>query len=392
MKNYKVVMAVVPLVLLVISGVASFMFFSKSVAAPVEVLTEEEVVEEEGLLQVANLPKDQVCPLTGALFTLPEKESWETRRPLAVMIENSAEARPQSGLSNADIVFELVAEGGITRFMALYYCDAQRDDVLLAPVRSARTYYINLASGFNLPMYVHVGGANVDGPTNALGQLADYGWNSENDINQFSVGYPTFVRDYNRIPGKEVATEHTMVTSTEKLWAVADKRDWTNITPERKVGRTVIPAQEWSEDYQGWTFAAGESKGKVSSIAYDFWSGMPAFSVKWDYDASTNTYLRSQGGEKHTDLNNGQQVAVSNVVVMYAKETGPLNAEKHMMYDVIGQGKALIFNNGEATEAQWSKKTRESELEFTLKGEAYVFTAGSMWISVLDIDNQPSYN
>jgi hypothetical protein len=386
------ILVIVPLILLVLSGGISWGVFKNGKKAPTPVVEEEVVVEEEeGLIATANLPKDQVCPLNGALFTAPEKEAWEKRRPLAVMIENSADARPQSGLANADIVFEAVAEGGITRFMALFYCDAQREDVTLAPIRSARTYFINLASGFNLPMYVHVGGANVEGPTNALGQLADYGWNSENDINQFSVGYPTFVRDYNRLD-REVATEHTMVTSTEKLWAVAEKRGWTNITPERKVGKTAVKAADWSENYTGWTFVPGVSKGTVKKIAYEFWSGLPNFNVEWVYDATTNTYLRSEGGEKQLDLNTGEQVAVSNVVILHAKETGPLNQEKHMMYDVIGKGTAEVFNNGEVTEVNWSKKTRESELEFTdSKGNPFEFTAGKVWVSVLDIDNEPTY-
>jgi hypothetical protein len=391
MKKNKLILVIVPIVLLIISGGISFAAFSRQ--APVaEVAVVEEIDEnDDGLLQVANLPRDQVCPLNGALFTLPEREAWETRRPLAVMIENSIDSRPQSGLGSADIVFELVAEGGITRFMAIFYCNVQREDTVLAPIRSARTYFVNLASGFNLPMYVHVGGANVDGPTNALGQLADYGWNSENAINQFSVGFPTFVRDYNRL-GREVATEHTMVTSTEKLWAVAERRGWTNMTPARTVGRTTIAAADWSDGYTGWTFVPGSSKGKVGNIAYEFWSGMSNYNVKWEYDASTNTYLRNMAGNKHVDLNTNEQIAVSNVVVMFAKETGPHNAEKHMMYDVIGKGTALVFNNGEVHEVEWSKQTRESELEFTYRGSNFEFTAGPVWVSVLDIDNKPTYN
>ena len=151
-----------------------------------------------------NEAKDQACPLNGQYYTLTEKNAWSSRRPLFVMIENTPDARPQSGLSKADVVFEAVAEGGVTRFGALYYCAAQYQDVTLAPVRSARSYFVDWASGFNLPMYVHVGGANLDGPADALAQIGTYGWRGENDIDQFSVGYPTFVRNYNRIPGREL--------------------------------------------------------------------------------------------------------------------------------------------------------------------------------------------
>jgi hypothetical protein len=237
---------------------------------------------------------DQACPLNGALYTMTEREAWEARRPLFVMIENSPDARPQSGLSKADVVFEAVAEGGVTRFGALYYCAAQYQEVTLAPIRSARTYFLDWASGFNLPMYVHVGGANVSGPTDALGQIADYGWEGENDINQFSVGYPTFVRDYNRVPGKELATEHTMVTTTEALWEVADEREWTNITPAHYSSGVKVAATDWQEAYDGWTFEDSATEfGSVSKVSYDFWTGYNQYSVEWNYDADKDAYLRS---------------------------------------------------------------------------------------------------
>jgi len=68
-----------------------------------------------------NEPKTEQCPLNGSMHTKVARESWEKRRPLAVMVENHVEARPQSGLFFADIIYEAVAEGGITRFMALFY-------------------------------------------------------------------------------------------------------------------------------------------------------------------------------------------------------------------------------------------------------------------------------
>ena len=112
-----------------------------------------------------SIPRTETCPLNGALFTKQEKDVWITRRPLAVMIENSVDARPQSGLSNADIVYEAVAEGGITRFMAMFYCDATlTGNLMVAPVRSARIYFVNLVSEYDA-LYNHVGGAgNCDDP------------------------------------------------------------------------------------------------------------------------------------------------------------------------------------------------------------------------------------
>src|SRR3989344_4594697 len=160
-----------------------------------------------------NEPKTENCPLDGDLHTKKAKEFWDKRRPLAVMIENHSEARPQSGLTSADIIYEAVAEGGITRFMAIYLCNLS--DAQVGPVRSARTYYLDWLGEYDA-LYAHVGGANTPGPADALSQIMKYGIK---DMNQFSIGFPVFWRDYQRL-GRSVATEHTMYSTTAKLWAV----------------------------------------------------------------------------------------------------------------------------------------------------------------------------
>lgn len=346
------------------------------------------------LLQISpQEPKNQACPLNGQLYTTTEKNAWEQKRPLAVMIENTPDARPQSGLTSADVVFEAVAEYGITRFMGLYYCDVQVADTTLAPIRSARTYFVDWASGFNLPMYVHVGGANTPGPADALGQISDYGWNGQNDINQFSVGYPTFVRDYNRIAGREIDTEHTMVTSTEKLWAVATKRGWTNMSPKRTIGRTSTGGTDWKAGYQGWSFVDGQAnQGTVGSISYAFMGGSDTYAVQWTYDGATNSYKRNLAGEAHTDLNNNKQVAAKNVIVLLTTEKGPIDELKHMLYTTTGTGEALVFNNGQVTQATWSKKDRTAELQFSdSKGKPLPLVRGQVWISVLSKTAEVAY-
>jgi hypothetical protein len=338
--------------------------------------------------------KDQVCPLDGKMFTKTEKDAWEKRRPLAVMIENHPDARPQSGLSKADVVFEALAEGGVTRFMGVFYCDVQKDDTKLAPIRSARTYYIDWASGFNLPLYVHVGGANVEGPANALGQLGDYGWAGQNDLNQFSIPYPTFVRDYNRLGTKEIATEHTMVTSTEKLWTyAADKRGWTNLTPTRIVGKKTVGGEDWKADYTPWSFQDGKANpSSQQKIAFNFWDGFDTYGVRWEYDPSTNSYKRFLANEPHLDLNSNQQIAVKNAVILFTDEKGPIDDHKHMLYRTTGTGDAWIFQNGQMIQGKWFKKDREDQLTFKDdKGKDLQFVRGEIWISVLNKGTKVSY-
>lgn len=362
--------------------------------------TSSEVLDESpdetalgSLLQInPSEPKDQPCPLNGQMYTQTEKDAWEKRRPLAVMIENAPDARPQSGMSDSDVVFEAVAEGGVTRFMAFFYCGVQKYDTTLAPIRSARSYFIDWASGFNYPMYVHVGGANIPGPTNALGQLGDYGWNLQNDMNQFSIGYTTFVRNANRL-GRQVATEHTMETTTEKLWEVAADRDWTNMAPARRIAGKAVAATDWKDGYTGWTFQdEAPADGSVTTVAYDFWSGYNDYSVKWEYDPATKAYKRTMGGKAHLDLNNDEQIMASNVVVILTEEKGPLNEAKHMLYRTTGAGKVLIFKNGQAIEGRWTKQNREAELQFVnTKGDVIELARGLTWISVVDDSTKVEY-
>ena len=83
-------------------------------------------------------PKTEACPINGLKYTKEEQKIWDTRRPLLAIIENHLDSRPQSGLSKADVVYEAVAEGGITRFLGVFYCGVIAEETNLAPIRSAR--------------------------------------------------------------------------------------------------------------------------------------------------------------------------------------------------------------------------------------------------------------
>ena len=320
------------------------------------------------------------------MFTLQEREIWAKRRPLLSMIENHVDARPQSGLSKADVVYEAVAEGGITRFLAVFYCNAA-EEVTIGPVRSARTYFMDFASEYSdYPLYAHVGGANVPGPANALGQIGDYGWLAKgNDMNQFSIGFPTYWRDYERI-GHEVATEHTMYSTTEKLWEVAAKRGL-NATDE--------DGNKWNAKFTEWKFKDDEkleARGTTSKIDFSFWSNSPDYVVTWDYNKDQNQYLRVNGGQPHKDLNTDSQIQVKTVIVQFMKEKGPIDAEKHMLYTTTGTGKALIFQDGEVIEGAWIKEKRQSRTKFTDgSGKEISLNGGPIWIEIVPTGQKVNY-
>lgn len=365
---------------------AGFRFLGSS--KQIEPISPLATSEEKGRFKVdMSAPKTEVCPITGAKFTKGEKEIWEKRRPLTVMIENHLDSRPQSGLSSADVVYEAVAEGGITRFLAVFYCGASSQEVTVGPVRSARTYFMDWASEYgDYPLYAHVGGANVPGPANALGQIGDYGWLKEgNDLNQFALGFPTYWRDYERI-GHEVATEHTMYSTCDKLWGVATKR---GLNFENKKGVA------WDKNFEPWQFkdeAKLENRGTTSKISFNFWPGYSDYSVAWQYDSASNSYLRSNGDKAHTDLNTNAQISAKVVIVTFLKEKGPIDAEKHMLYTTTGTGKALIFQDGSAIEGTWSKAKRQTRTKFfDAKGKEISLNRGPIWIEVVPAGKEVSF-
>ncbi|HUS59983.1 MAG TPA: DUF3048 domain-containing protein [Nevskiaceae bacterium] len=388
MKNKKLILTILGGLLLYLgsTGVsfAAFRFLGQAVeVGPISPLPEA----REGLQVDLSQPKTEECPLNGGMFTKDERKIWEKRRPLTVMIENHAEARPQSGLSRADVVYEAVAEGGITRFLAVFYCAASAEDIIIGPVRSARTYFLDFASEYgDYPLYAHVGGANLPGPANALGQIGDYGWLAKgNDLNQFSLGFPTFWRDYERI-GHSVATEHTMYSTTDRLWEVAHKR---GLDVEDDEG------EKWNENFDEWKFedeADLDERGETEKIDFDFWSNYSEYSVSWQYDRETNLYRRFNNGQIHKDLNNDEQIQAKTVVALLVKEKGPIDELKHLLYTTTGNGKAIVFQNGQAIKGTWQKQDREARTKFLdSRGKEIAFNRGPIWIEVIPAHQEVEY-
>lgn len=330
-------------------------------------------------------PKTAECPLNGKMFTEAEKNVWNQHRPLGIMIENHEDSRPQSGLSSADVVYEAIAEGGITRFLSIFYCGVASQETQVGPVRSARMYYMDWISEYgDYPLYVHVGGANKAGPADALGFIKKYGWDSYNDMNQFSIGFPAFWRDYERL-GRPVATEHTMYSTTDKLWKVAQDR---GLTDKSKDGTL------WNANFISWKFKDGQAStsANATKISLPFWGGYDAYKVSWMYDATTNAYKRENGGQPHLDFNTNSQITMSNVVVMFVPIKGPIDELKHMLYTTTGSGKALIFQNGTVIDANWKKDSRISRTKFTDKqGKDISFVRGQIWIEVADPNMKVEY-
>ena len=272
-------------------------------------------------------------------------------RPVtAVMIENSDFARPQSGLLNASIVFEALAEGGVTRFMALYQ-DTQPS--YIGPVRSARPYYIQWAMGFDAA-YAHVGGS-----PDALSDISAWG---VKDLDEFyNSSY------YQRIPSRDAP--HNVYTSIAQLNALEQAKGY---GAPKYVG---FPRKSESPSK-----SPNATTINLNIISYDF-------NVKYVYNAATNSYNRFLAGAPHTDQQTGQQLSPKVVVAMVVPWTqGTLDATGayYSDYATLGSGQVDIFQDGTVTQGTWSKVSNASQITFTdANNNPIKLDAGQTWITVL---------
>jgi hypothetical protein len=353
-----------------------------------------------------NAPKVAECPINGEMYTQAEADIWNTRRPITAMIENNIDARPESGLSRADVVYEAVAEGGITRFMSVFYCGAAAVDVKAAPIRSARVYFINEAAGYGTdPIFLHQGEANnicntcpggakpsseIDPIVDAEALLSKMGWEGGTTGNNFDggfdIGYPIVVRDQYRLSSTPSAWEHSVVADLDEVYKEADKRGW-NYKDSNGVA--------WTQGFTKWTFQNGQSNSSptASDIKFSFWSNQPDYDVEWKYDSSTNSYLRFNGGVAHIDWEfDKPQLAAKNVVIKFAAQQGPLDSEKHMNYTVIGTGKSIVFQNGNAIQGTWAKPTAlDRDIFYDTNGKEISMVRGQTWIEIVPAGNTISY-
>jgi hypothetical protein len=334
-----------------------------------------------------SIPRTAPCPLNGELYTKQEETVWQKRRPLAVMIENHAEARPQSGLAFADIVYEAVAEGGITRFMGVFYCGIAGGSVNVAPVRSARTYFLPWVLEYDA-LYNHVGGAGVcsdptvDERAKALCQIDQY---NIKDMDQFAISFPTCYRNPDRLD-HPVATEHTMVCVTDKLETLAATRGWTNVDAS---------GVAWDKNFVPWKFkddAPAADRGASFSATFTAWKGYSDYTVKWVYAPATNSYLRFNGGAPHLDLETKQQLTAKDIIILFADETGPVDEHLHLLYDTIGTGPGILYQDGKTIKVTWKKPTRTSRTQFfDTAGKEVSFNRGQIWIEMLPTGTPITY-
>jgi Protein of unknown function (DUF3048) N-terminal domain/Protein of unknown function (DUF3048) C-terminal domain len=329
-------------------GVLSVIVLAGAAFVGFRLLTKEE--GEPIIPGVPILGEEPTCPLTGEEAP---SESVLGRPALAIKVENIDEARPQSGLLEADIIWEEEAEGGITRFIAVYHC---QDATRVGPVRSARPVDPPILMLFRTPLFGYAGGvAKVEQEIAEAGVI---------DLNYIDAA-EAYTRDPNR------SAPHDLYTTTQALRREAGGRGrapealftYEDDAPERKGTR---PGREIVADW---------------SIATD---------VVWRYRSSDGLYRRFHGEEAHV-LEGGDQMAVDNVVAMMVEreETRIVDPAGNPVpnFEVVGEGDVVVFRDGRAIRGSWERPEEEEPLRFVdRQGDDIALKPGTTWIMLYPTD------
>jgi hypothetical protein len=297
-----------------------------------------------------------INPLTGQVAADPANLN---RRPIVVKISNAPPlVRPQAGIGAADLVFEHYAEGGLTRFSAIFYGDAP-DRV--GSIRSARLIDYEL-----VPMYK--GLLAFSGASIGVEDLLNTSEFSDRLYKGVLYGLPYYWRD------EEIEVPHNMFMNPNALWDLA--------TEERLNQRP---------DLQGMAFVNTPPPGSAGSVS-EIDIRYRATRVLWKYDSALGRYKRFADGEPHFDVNTDTQVSASNVVVIYADHTFTDIVESEFQgnksYSIEIKlwfaGDATLFRDGKRYDGQWVRPTREDMLSLrTEDGEILYLKPGKTWFQVV---------
>ncbi len=316
------------LILAVVLLTSSFAACGKEEPAPTEPSTEATTIPTTK----SPYDKGEYNPLTGEL-------NYDTallkNRSVLVSVENSPQARPQWGIASADIVWEMVVEGGISR-MLLMYSDASRLPDKIGPTRSARHYFVELAEGFD-SIFIHYGGS-----PQAYSAISKQG---TDDIDGMSYGNKIFPRDTER----NVSSEHRAYTTKDKIAeALAEKEFRTEVEKGKEKPFKFSPTLYTLPD------------GACTELTVPF-SNSYTYNLK--YDADKKVYLSSLGDKPFMD-DNGTQQNFTNVIVCYVDVSGIPGDKKGRVTFDLSEGEGVFVSNGTYQNITWEKGDYTDMMKF----------------------------
>ncbi|MBO8157228.1 MAG: DUF3048 domain-containing protein [Bacillaceae bacterium] len=305
----------------------------------------EEELEEPEKEEEPELP-EYVYPLTG----LPAEEPVDNRI-VAVMINNLDPARPQSGLLEADIVYEFLAEGPITRFLALY--QSQRPEVV-GPVRSAREYFIETAKGHGA-IYVYHGAATY------LEMKLKQGWVDNLNGAYYDNDRHLFKRENFRV------APHNSYLLFDGVYDVAEQRGY-----EIKKEHASLPFLTESEI----SSMEGEPAESVTITYYS----SPLEEVRFEYDPQREKYVRYNDGDKTVDLETKEEITVDNIFIVETSHR-VIDDKLRRAIDLTSGGKGYLIHKGMVKEVEW--KNTDGRILPYLNDQPAGFVPGKTWINVI---------
>lgn len=304
-------------------------------------------------------PEPEVPAGTNPLTGLPMEPEYEKNRPVAVMLNNLKAAQPQLGISQADIIYEVPVEGGITRMLGVY--QTVEGVGIIGSVRSARPYFVELALGHDA-VYVHAGGSQE-----AYSNLRSWSVDHMDGV-RGGDDAQIFWRDPER--RKNNGYEHSLITSGENILDYLAKGKF----PTEHDGAWK-DSQLFSENG---TPTDGETAEHVKVRFSSYKTGA------FDYDAASGKYLVSQYGKEHVDGSTGEQVSAVNLLVLETS-SAVLDNVGRLRVRTTGEGKGAFFCGGRTVPIQWSREDRNSPFVYTLEnGEPLALGQGNRYVCIIN--------
>ncbi len=305
----------------------------------------------------AQTPSRATTPPRQPLPALSVPRGGVTARPYVVMLDNHPKAYPQTGLNQAPIVFEALAEYGITRYMAVFIPGISPELGTIGPVRSARSYFVEYAKGLR-GVYAHAGGS-PEGLTLAQTSIEILNMDA---LRRDASAY--FRR------AKDRAAPHNLYTSSADLAAFAKTKG--GEPPDlRELGFLLKADAPLAQ--------------RPASQRLSYWFIYKESYVAWAYDRASNSYLHFRQRRPHVDAATGQQLSFKNVVVLEVPERPiPGDPKKRIEQDVVGEGPARIFMDGRVVEATWRKGAGFAQLQlYGRDGAEIALNGGPVWFAAI---------
>ena len=291
-----------------------------------------------------------VNPLTGE-----ELQEVTENRPYAIMINNTAKAVPQCGISQADIIYEIIAEGSVTRFMAIF--DDLSDVDVIGPVRSVRPYFFRMAKHYGAIL------SSAGGSDEAISLIKQEKYDYLNGI---AGAGSAFYRDEWRRSNR--GYEHSLMTTGEKLMKAAEKAKY----------ETTMADVDYGFHFTDEAMTTGEAATELT-----IWFYQNGKKTTMKYDEATGLYAMSQHGDAALDANDDSPITFRNVVVLEA-DTHIKDKKGHLEVQMTGTGKGFFARDGRVIPITWSRESASSSYVYTDEsGNPVSFGVGKSYIAVV---------